>query len=227
MERDAERHPEVFECADLGIAASAEHCADGGRLCQQRTGLVCLHGDAFVEGRGVAPVERNILCLASNHGRGRLDQTSGCGCAVGSAVIVEKYFECQCMHGVANNDAFADAEHIPHRCPMAPGAVVVHDVVVDQREVVDEFHGYSTGNCGVWQPVHCFCSEHRQSRSHPFAAPCVGRIAILVRPAKVIGHWQAKVFIKRIDRGPQCWFDEEFGSIERRWGHRVHVMSRR
>ena len=47
------------------------------------------------------------------------------------AAVIEEYFESERMHGVADNDAFANAEHIPHRCPMPPGAVVVHDVVVD------------------------------------------------------------------------------------------------
>ena len=67
------------------------------------------------------------------------------------------------MEGIAHDDGFALAEDSPDGGTMAAFSVAINDVIVEQREVVNEFHSHCPGNSCFGGRACGFGREHCQS----------------------------------------------------------------
>jgi hypothetical protein len=97
------------------------------------------------------------------------------------------------------------------------GLVAVHDVVVQQREVVHQFDGRGGRHGAVGDAADGRRRQQHQRRSQGFARPRVGGFAESVEPAHVVSGDAAHRAGQRVDRGPQGGLDrlpapgQEFG----------------
>src|SRR5450759_21094 len=89
----------------------------------------------------------------------------------------------QCEKRVSGVDRLRDTVHGPESGPVTTLTVAVLDVVVDQAEVVAEFHGSSSGQC---RPVVA-CNRGIREQSEKRAYPLAGRTAA-VEPEVVTDH---------------------------------------
>lgn len=69
---------------------------------------------------------------------------------------------------------------------MAALLVAVHQVVVQQREVVHEFDGDGAGDAGLGRRARGFRGQQGERGAHGLAAVAVGRPALGVDPAEVV-----------------------------------------
>lgn len=88
---------------------------------------------------------------------------------------------------VADQDRLGRAVHLPHRVAVAPLLVAVHQVVVQQREVVHELDGHGAGDAGLRGGAGRLRGQQGQRRAHGLAAVAVGGPALGIDPAEVVG----------------------------------------
>ena len=92
-------------------------------------------------------------------------------------------------HAVAGIDALLGAPDRPDGGAMAAELVAVLDVVVDQREVVDQLDGDGRGERPVRVSAERLARPERQRRADALPGGIVCRAALRVRPPKVVcGH---------------------------------------
>ena len=130
--------------ASAAPASTAPMAAAHG---QQGPGLARLHGagtpPTLTDARGL---ERHVVGLAGDHLLGGASARApgrGTRSGVGSS---SRTWTGQGGQGVADDDGRPVAEGGPHRRPVPALAVVVDDVVVDQREVVDQLDRHCAGD---------------------------------------------------------------------------------
>jgi hypothetical protein len=95
--------------------------------------------------------------------------------------------------------------------------VAIHDVVVEQGEVVDELDCDRRRNAISGAAAAGLGGKYRQRRSDRFAADAVsgGRLALGVEPPEVVGGDPAHVVtVESIDGGPKRWEDKRAGAAE-------------
>ena len=100
---------------------------------------------------------------------------------------VEQHLHGERQQRVADDDAVADAEHGPHRRAVAALAVVVDDVVVHQREVVDQLDGDRAGHADrLVGAARAAAEQSASAGADALAAAALDRAAVDVDPAEVV-----------------------------------------
>lgn len=89
--------------------------------------------------------------------------------------------------GVADQDGEGRSVHLPHRVAVAALLVAVHQVVVQQREVVHELDRDGAGDADLGRGTRGLGGEQRERRTHGLAAVAVRHVALGVDPAEVVG----------------------------------------
>ena len=110
---------------------------------EQRAGLVVLHRRRTRRACRRRAVERDVVGLAGDHRRGGVGQPAQGGRRRAGSASSSRTWNGEREQRVADEDGVADAVHVPHGRAVVAVAVAVHDVVVDEREVVDQLdrHG--------------------------------------------------------------------------------------
>ena len=119
--------------------------ADAARAGHQRRGLVPGHLLALGQGDVVAALERQVRTLPGDQPLHRRGQAAGRPQALRGLVLQQDVLG-EGQHGVPGQDRRADPVDRPRGGPVPALGVAVHDVVVQQREVVHEFHGDRGGD---------------------------------------------------------------------------------
>lgn len=88
---------------------------------------------------------------------------------------------------VADQDRLGRAVHLPYGVAVAALLVAVHQVVVQQREVVHEFDGHRAGNAGLGGRARRLGGQQGERGAHGLAAVTVRRPPVGVDPAEVVG----------------------------------------
>ena len=94
-------------------------------------------------------------------------------------------------------------------------AVTVDDVVVHQREVVDELDGDGTGHADGGRCAHGFGGQHRERGPYPLAPVPGHRVALGVGPAEVVRHGRAERGIEPADCGAHGGLHQRARSFQR------------
>jgi len=100
--------------------------------------------------------------------------------------------------GVADEDGGGVAPHGPHRRAVAPFGVAVHQVVVDQGEVVHELHRDRAAQRGRRVAGDGLAGQQGQRGAHRLAGVRVERPTTLVAPAEVVGRHQPAVVVEPV-----------------------------
>ena len=100
---------------------------------------------------------------------------------------LQQYLVGQGEERVADQDRLGGAVHLPHRVAVAALLVAVHQVVVQQREVVHQLHGDRAGHADLGRGAGRLRGEQRERGAHGLAAVAVGGVALGVDPAEVVG----------------------------------------
>ena len=148
--------PKRLERRDGFARRPGEDGADRARAAEQRAGLARLHREAALDVDDRDRLERHVERLPGDHRRGRVGDRGGRALAVEGAPVgprqpdherrVEHDLLREGEQGVAHDDGAADAEQRPDRRPVPALGVLVDDIVVDQREVVDELDRDTAGD---------------------------------------------------------------------------------
>ena len=93
---------------------------------------------------------------------------------------------CHREQRIAGVDRLRVAPHFPQRRTTAPQRIAVFDVVVDQREVVQQFDRGRGGQGGVPVAAGGFAGEQRQHRANAFAGIELRGLEIGIDPAQMI-----------------------------------------
>jgi hypothetical protein len=164
---------------------AGEHRPDRGGALEQRAGLSGAHAGALLRRHVHTALEIEV-------GRLAVDQPPGCVCEQldGGRPVRrrggEQVPEGEREHGVAGQDRPRPPEHGPRRRPVMALLVVVHDVVVQERERVHELDRHRTGHAGGISSAGGTGREQGEGRPHGFAAPGRRRVPVGVEPAQVV-----------------------------------------
>ena len=124
------------------------HRADAAGARHQRGGLVAGHVQALGQGHVVALLEGQVRALPADQPQHRRGQAAGRPRAL-EGVVLEQQVLGQREQPVPGQDGRADAEHGPGRRAVPALGVVVHDVVVQQGEVVHELDRHRGGDAAL------------------------------------------------------------------------------
>ena len=127
------------------------------------------HGHALLDADVAAGLEGDVVGLTGDHRRGGVGQRRRRGRARLRRRLEEDLVG-QDLQGVAGDDGRADAVHRPHRRPVMAFGVGVDDVVVDEREVVDQLDGHAAGTPTSRIGAGRLGSEHGQGGPDALAA---------------------------------------------------------
>ena len=175
-----------YSASSRTCSASAPYaCAPRLALADSRLAVLPgLHPQALLDGRRLVPLELQILALARDqllHHRAERGHR-------GRAVLGQ-HLEREGLQRAAGEQGLVLAEHGPRGRPVPPVEVAVHDVVVQQREVVDQLDGHRGVEHGglVARGADRARAEHGQGRAQRLAAGAVRiRAAVGVLPAEVV-----------------------------------------
>src|SRR5206468_2867304 len=140
LEREAELCAEGRERGDGRRGRPGQDRPDRGAGRQQRSGLAGRHVEAFVQGDVLAVLEGDVLDLPSGQFAGDGGEEQRCAAGVRGGGF-EQDLVSEGEERVAGQDRGGRPPDRPHGTPVAAFGVTVHQVVVQQREVVDEFDG--------------------------------------------------------------------------------------
>ena len=90
------------------------------------------------------------------------------------------------QQGVTDDHRLADAEQGPHRGAVTAFRVVIDDVVMDQREVVDELDRHGTRDPELRRHADRLGGQHSERWTYPFAAVVRDDAALSITPAEVV-----------------------------------------
>lgn len=119
-------------------------------------------------------------------------------------------------HGVARDDGGRDAEHRPGRGAVPSGPVLVDDIVVQEAEVVDQFHGHGCPHRLLRVAAHRPGRGEDERGPDRLAGLPGGRTAVGVLPAEVVHRDTPDGSGQRLDRGPKLRIDETPGALQER-----------
>ena len=170
LERQPQLDGEAPQAAAVLVRSAAQHRADHDRSGQQHRGLQLDHVHVFDHRDLGFLFEIHVVLLSFAHlerhgveGREHLRQQVGRDAAQ-QAVGVDQ-------HGVAREDGHVLAPFGIDRGFAAPHGGVVHDVVVQQREVVEHLDGRSCGQRLLHVVGEDAAGERQQHGAEAFAAP--------------------------------------------------------
>ena len=186
MEGHAQFGAKTPQRVDELISAAHRRRTDRRRAGEQRPGLARLHVQARCEINRRGSLERQIVGLPADqlvHRLGQARQGPYPRLAVG-----QQHIERKREHGVAGQDRLTVAEYHPPGRPVSPFQVAVHDIVVQQGEVVDELHRDGRRHPIGERAACCFGTDDRERGPQRFAASVFDRIAELVVPIELIAR---------------------------------------
>lgn len=227
---DADQVVDELE-GEARLPAEAVHGADGPL---PRTGVERAEGAGAAEqgarlghGHGQALVERDVVGAAVLQGavgllsRAELDDAGGephCGVCGRRVRVVRQQSQGEGEHGVARDDGVRYPEHRPGRGPVAPGGVLVDDVVVEEGEVVREFDRDGRPHRRVRVPSQRTGGGQDERRSDGLARlPGRGR-TVGVLPAEVVHGDPADRPGQRLDGRPEVRVHGVTGVFQERGG---------
>ncbi len=168
------------------VVRAAEDRADGAGAGEQGAGLVALHLQALLDADPVAVLVGDVLGLAVDEGAGGGGQAARGAARLGGAQL-QQHLVGQGEQGVADQDGLGGAVHLPDGVAVPALFVAVHQVVVQQREVVDQFDGDRAGHTGARCRAGDLGGQHRERGAHRLAPVAVRGPALRVGPAEVVG----------------------------------------
>lgn len=201
------------------VVRAAEHGADGAGAGEQGAGLVALHLQALLDADAVAVLVGDVLRLAVDEGTGRARQAAG-GAARLDGAEFQQDLVGQGEQGVADQDRLGGTVHLPDGVAVPALFVAVHQVVVQQGEVVDQFDGDRSGDACLGRGAGDLGGEHGKGGTYGLAAIAVGGIALGVDPAEVVGGNGVHGRGQAVDRRPQYRCGQGPAALQER-GH-VH-----
>ncbi len=184
------------------VVRAAEHRADGAGAGEQGTGLVALHLQTLFYADAVAVLVGDVLGLTVDQGPGGGGQAAG-GTARLHGAEFQQHLVGQGEQGVADEDGLGGAVHLPDGVAVPALFVAVHQVVVQQREVVDQLHGDGAGDAGLGLGAGDLRGEHREGGAYGLAAVPVRGVALGVDPAEVVGGNRVHGRCQAVDGRPQ------------------------
>lgn len=104
---------------------------------------------------------------------------------------------------VADQDRLRGAVHLPYGVTVSALLVAVHQVVVQQREVVHEFDGHRAGDAGLGRSARRLGGQQGERRADGLAAVAVGGLALGVDPAEVVGGDGVHGRCEPVNGGPE------------------------
>ncbi len=224
LEREPELDAEAAQRRDGFARRPGEDGADRARAAEQRAGLARLHREAALDVDDRDRLERHVERLPGDHRRGRVGDRGGRALAVEGAPVgprqpdherrVEHDLLREGEQGVAHDDGAADAEQGPDRRPVPALGVLVDDIVVDQREVVDELDRHTAGDPDDPLRRDRLGREHGEGRAHALAAVAAGGAALRVRPTEVVLGDRPELGREPVDGGAQGRRDETARAAE-------------
>ncbi len=173
---------------DVGgaVVGAAEDGADGDRAGQQGAGLVALHLQALRDGDPLAVLVGDVLGLAVDELAGGRGQPAG-GAAGLDGAQLEQDLVGQGEEGVADEDGLGGVVGLPDGVAVAALLVAVHEVVVEQREVVHELDGHGAGDARRGGRAGGLGRQQGEGGAYGLALIAVGRPPLDVDPPEVVG----------------------------------------
>ncbi len=203
------------------VVRAAEDGADGDRAGEQGAGLVALHLQALLDADALAVLVGDVLGLAVD------ELAAGGGQPAGGAAGLDGAEFQQDLVGegeerVADQDRERRAVHLPHRVAVAALLVAVHQVVVQQREVVDELDGDRAGDADLGRGSRSLGGEQREGGADGLAAVAVRRVALGVDPAEVVRGDGVHGRREPVDRGAEHGGRQRAAALQE--GERVRLL---
>ena len=99
----------------------------------------------------------------------------------------------QHVHAVAGVDRLRFAPQLPHRRAVVAHGVAVFDVVVDEREVVQQLQRHGGGDGPRSVAAACFDGQQTEQRAQALADGRLHRRELLVQPAQVVAQHAIEV----------------------------------
>ena len=185
-----------------GAAASARMRAELARTTIRAPVLAARHRHALGERDVAERLEGEVVGLPLDHvRRRRRAERATARCAPGARLLGE-HLHGEGHQGVAGDDGRRRPERRPHRRPVAALAVVVHQVVVDQREVVHQLDRDRAGNADRLVGADGGRRQHGERRR---ARACRRRRRPDCRRGRVHPRWYstgaAQAWRQAVDRG--------------------------
>ena len=184
---------------ELGRGAHV-HRADRAGAGHQRGRLVARHLDALGQGHVAALFEREVLALPGDQPLHRGGQAARRPQAARGGVLEQQVVR-QGEHRVAGQDRRADAEHGPRGRAVPPLGVPVHDVVVQQREVVHKLDRDRGADAALGGHARGAGGKQGERGAQRLAAPLAHRVPLSVGEAVVVGSHPANAGAQPVDRG--------------------------
>ena len=113
-----------------------------------------------------------------------------------------------------------NAPERPDRGPVPAGHVAVHQVVVQQREVVHQLDGDRARHPDLGRRSGGPGREQGEGRAQRLAARSGLGVAVGVGPAEVVGRLRAAGRVELVDGRPQGWLDQVAGLGQAPWARR-------
>ena len=130
------KHVERLHCVGRG---GREVRTDGRGARHERGGLARGHLKAFVESHVEATLEVEIADLTHDEVMGRRRKGSPRRLRT-HGINLEKRLERECQQGVTSQDRGRTSKDRPRGRAVTALGIAIHDVVVQEREVVHELH---------------------------------------------------------------------------------------
>ena len=157
--------------------------ADAARAGHQRGRLVAGHLQALGQADVVALLEGEVRALPADQPQDRDGQAPGRPGAL-EGVVLQQQVLGQREEPVPGQDGRADAEHGPGRRPVPALGVVVHDVVVQQGEVVHELDRHRGGHAPLGRRASGAGGEQGQRGPQGLAATAAYRVTCRHPPGR-------------------------------------------
>jgi hypothetical protein len=153
---------ELTQFIDLLVTSATGQRAEGARTPQQSGGLVPGHGHTLGQVDIRAALERHIGALPVNQTHQRPAEHPGTRRPV---LAVSEHIERRGQQGVTGKDRLTDAEHRPRGGAMPTHHILIHDIVVQQREACCSPDGARTTRPDWSARPRCSPSPTWRSRS--------------------------------------------------------------
>ncbi len=128
--------------------------------------------------------------------------------------------------GVADEDGLGGAVHLPDGVTVAALLVAVHQVVVQEREVVHQFNGDRARHAHLGGRAGGLGGHDGEGGTYGLAAVPLGGVALGVDPAEVVGGDSVHRRCQAVDGRPQYRSGQGPAALQER-GHVHRVGSRR
>ena len=195
---------EVTERMDRCRWRTGEDGSDRGRAPEERAGLCCRHGHAFFDAHRLAFLEGQVHGLACDHlGRGLAQRP---GRRRSRLVATTEQDLCgQGRKSIAGDESDRRAPKCPHGGPVPALEVPVHEVVMDEGEIVDELDRNATGGTHFGVGPGCLRRQDRQRGADPLPALYGRWAAVRACPAEVVTDDVTDTGSEPVDSIPHGW----------------------